>query len=176
VILAWIGGISALIALLVWYVNGLDSKSAEVFSGILSNGIIVVLFFAIVLGGLYKKIDVFDAFVEGAKSGFDTACAHYPYIVGMLVAISMLRTSGTFDVIINGMKSMFAMLGADTRFVDGLPTALIKPLSGSGARGMMLDTMKTFGPDSFAATLPLFARFFGYYFLRNCSLPWLSIH
>ncbi|HVG14250.1 MAG TPA: nucleoside recognition domain-containing protein, partial [Chitinophagaceae bacterium] len=153
VILLWIGGITALIALLVWYVSGLDSKSAEVFSGILSNGIIVLLFFAIVLGGLYKKIDVFDAFVEGAKSGFDTAVRIIPYIVGMLVAISMLRTSGTFDIIINGMKSLFAALGTDTRFVDGLPTALIKPLSGSGARGMMLDTMRTFGPDSFAGHL-----------------------
>jgi len=96
---------------------------------------------------------VFDAFVEGAKGGFETSVRIIPYIVGMLIAISMLRTSGTFDVIINGAKSFFAALGADTRFVDGLPTALIKPLSGSGARGMMLDTMKTFGADSFAGRL-----------------------
>jgi spore maturation protein SpmB len=102
---------------------------------------------------VYKKIDVFDAFVEGAKGGFETAVRIIPYIVGMLVAISMLRTSGTFDAIITGMKSLFAALGTDTRFVDGLPTALIKPLSGSGARGMMLDTMKTFGADSFAGRL-----------------------
>jgi spore maturation protein SpmA/spore maturation protein SpmB len=153
VILGWIGGITALIAILVWYVSGLDSKSAEAFSSTLSNGIILLLFLSIVIGALYKKIDVFDAFVDGAKGGFDTAIRIIPYIVGMLVAISMLRTSGTFDVIINGMKTMFAALGADTRFVDGLPTALIKPLSGGGARGMMLDTMKTFGPDSFAGHL-----------------------
>lgn len=153
VILLWIGGISAMIALLVIYVTGLDAKSAEVFSGVLSNGIIVTLFLAIVLGGLYKKIDVFDAFVDGAKGGFDTAVRIIPYIVGMLVAISMLRTSGTFDIVINGVKAAFAALGTDTRFVDGLPTALIKPMSGSGARGMMLDTMKTFGPDSFAGRL-----------------------
>ncbi|MEP7255530.1 MAG: nucleoside recognition domain-containing protein, partial [Ferruginibacter sp.] len=153
VILAWVGGISALITLLVLYVSHLDASYAQTFSGILSNGLILTLFLAIVIGGLYKKIDVFDAFVEGAKGGFETAIRILPYIVGMLVAISMLRTSGTFDVIINGMKTFFAALGTDTRFVDGLPTALIKPMSGSGARGMMIDTMKTFGPDSFAGHL-----------------------
>lgn len=153
VILAWVGGLSALIALLVAYVTRLDASSAQLFSGQLSNGLILGLFVLIVLGGLYKKIDVFDAFVEGAKGGFETAVKIIPYIVGMLVAISMLRTSGTFDVLINGMKTLFAALGSDTRFVDGLPTALIKPMTGSGARGMMLDTMKTFGPDSFAGRL-----------------------
>jgi spore maturation protein SpmA/spore maturation protein SpmB len=153
VIMAWVGGISAIITLLVLYVTKLDATHAQSFSGILSNGIILGIFFLIVLGGIYKKIDVFDAFVEGAKGGFETGVRIIPYIVGMLVAISMLRTSGTFDVIINGMKTLFAALGTDTRFVDGLPTALIKPMSGSGARGMMIDTMKTFGPDSFAGRL-----------------------
>ncbi|MFT3980687.1 MAG: nucleoside recognition domain-containing protein [Ferruginibacter sp.] len=153
VILAWVGGISLLIALLVIYVNGLASADAQRFSSILSNGIILFIFFAIVLGGLYKKIDLFDAFVDGAKGGFETGVRIIPYIVGMLIAISMLRTSGTFDIVINGMKTLFAAIGFDTRFVDGLPTALIKPMSGSGARGMMLDTMRTFGPDSFAGRL-----------------------
>ncbi len=153
VILAWIGGISLIITLLVVYVNRLDDSYAQTFSAILSNGIVLFIFFIIVLGGLYKKIDVFDAFVDGAKGGFETGVRIIPYIVGMLVAISMLRTSGTFDVIINAMKTMFAALGMDTRFVDGLPTALIKPMTGSGARGMMLDTMKTYGADSFAGRL-----------------------
>ena len=153
VILAWVLGISALITLLVVYVTHLDVSYAQTFSGILSNGLILTLFFLIVLGALYKKVDVFDAFVAGAKGGFETAIRILPYIVGMLAAISLLRTSGTFDVIINGMKSFFAALGTDTRFVDGLPTALIKPMSGSGARGMMIDTMKTFGADSFAGRL-----------------------
>ena len=153
VILAWVGGVSILITLLVVYVKRLDASYAQAFSGILSNGIVLFIFFLIVLGAVYKKIDVFDAFVEGAKGGFETAVRIIPYIVGMLIAISMLRTSGTFDVIINWMKTMVAALGLDTRFVDGLPTALIKPMSGSGARGMMLDTMKTFGPDSFAGRL-----------------------
>lgn len=153
VVLAWVGGISLLITFLVLYVNSLGSDQAQRFSSILSNGLILLIFLLIVLGGVYKKIDIFDAFVEGAKGGFETAVKIIPYIVGMLVAISMLRTSGTFDVIINSMKSFVAAIGADTRFVDGLPTALIKPMSGSGARGMMIDTMKIFTPDSFAGRL-----------------------
>jgi spore maturation protein SpmA/spore maturation protein SpmB len=153
VIIAWVGGISAVIALLVLYVVRLDSLHAQSFSNILSNGIILFIFLIIVLGGIYKKIDLFDSFVEGAKGGFETGVRIIPYIVGMLVAISMLRTSGTFDVIINGIKNLFIAMGTDTRFVDGLPTALVKPLSGSASRGMMLDAMKTFGPDSFAGRL-----------------------
>jgi spore maturation protein SpmA len=153
VILAWVGGISAVIALLVMYITSLATAEAQSFSSLLSNGIILAIFLLIVLGALYKKINVFDAFIDGAKGGFETAVRIIPYLVGMLVAISLLRTSGTFDVIINGMKMLFAALGTDTRFVDGLPTALIKPLSGSGARGMMIDTMKTFGADSFAGRL-----------------------
>jgi spore maturation protein SpmA/spore maturation protein SpmB len=153
VILAWVLGISAVIAALVLYLVNLDADGVQSFSGVLSNGLILFIFVAIVLGGLYKKINVFDAFIEGAKGGFETAVRIIPYLVGMLVAISLLRTSGTFEVIINGMKTLFLWIGADTRFVDGLPTALIKPLSGSGARGMMIDTMKTFGADSFAGRL-----------------------
>jgi len=153
VILAWIGGISSLIALLVVYISKLSAEGVSRFSGVLSNGLILGIFILILLGALYKKINVFDAFVEGAKGGFETAVRIIPYLVGMLVAISLLRTSGSFDVAIHAIKSLFTALGSDTRFVDGLPTALIKPLSGSGARGMMVDTMKTFGADSFAGKL-----------------------
>ncbi len=153
VILAWIGGISAIIASLVVYIKSLDTDSVQLFSGNLSSGLILFIFIAIVLGGIYKKIDVFDAFVEGAKGGFETAVRIIPYLVGMLVAISLLRTSGSFDMLINGVKSFFAMLGTDTRFVDGLPTALVKPFSGGAARGMMVDTMKTYGADSFPGRL-----------------------
>ena len=153
VVLAWIGGLSAIIALLVVYLHSLPFAGVQSFSSILSNGLILFIFFCIVAGALYKNINIFDAFVEGAKNGFETAIRIIPYLVGMLVAISMLRTSGTFDVIIQGMKHLFAALGTDTRFVDGLPTALIKPLSGSGARGMMIDTMKAGSPDSFAGRL-----------------------
>lgn len=153
VILAWILGISVLIASLVIYLVSLQATSLQSFSGLLSNGLILLIFLLIISGALYKKIDVFDAFIEGAKGGFETAVKIIPYLVGMLVAISMLRTSGTFDVIINGMKHFFALFGGDTRFVEGLPTALVRPLSASGARGMMVSTMTTYGADSFAGRL-----------------------
>lgn len=153
VILAWVGGISAVIAALVLYLTSISLGRVQAFSGVLSNGLILLIFILIIAGALYKKIDVFDAFVSGAKGGFETAVKIIPYLVGMLVAISLLRTSGTFDVVIGAMKSVFVATGIDTHFVDGLPTALIKPLSGSGARGMMVDTMKAFGPDSFAGRL-----------------------
>jgi spore maturation protein SpmA/spore maturation protein SpmB len=153
VILVWVFTISAIIALLVYYVTRLNAWGIQLFSGQLSSGLILLVFLLIVLGGLYKKIDIFSVFVDGAKNGFETAIRIIPYILGILVAVSMLRASGTFDAVINGMKSFFAMLGADTRFVDGLPTALIRPLSGGAARGMMVSTMSTFGPDSFASKL-----------------------
>jgi spore maturation protein SpmA/spore maturation protein SpmB len=153
VIMAWVLGISAVIALLVWSLTRLQTDELQVTAGIMGNGILLSILFLIILGAIYKKINIFDAFIEGAKGGFETAIRIIPYLVGILVAISMLRTSGTFDWVIDGMKSMFALFGTDTRFVDGLPTALIKPMSGSGARGMMIDTMNTYGPDSFAGRL-----------------------
>ncbi len=153
VILLWVLGISAVISLLVIYLKSMSFSGVQTFSGILSNGLILLLFFLIVLGALYKNIDIFGAFIEGAKGGFEVAVRIIPYLVGMLVAISMLRTSGTFEVVIDGMRHLFGVLGTDTRFVDGLPTALIKPLSGSAARGMMIDTMTTYGSDSFAGRL-----------------------
>jgi spore maturation protein SpmA/spore maturation protein SpmB len=153
VILAWVLGISFVIALLVLYLTSLSTSGLQSFSGILSNGILLLIFFLIVLGGVYKNINVFDSFIEGAKGGFDTAVRIIPYLVGMLIAISLLRTSGTFDLVINGLKYVCQALGADSRFIDGIPTALIKPLSGGGARGMMIDTMTTHGPDSFAGRL-----------------------
>ena len=153
VVLAYVGGISAVVAGLVVFLVRLNQEELGEFSKVLSNGIILLIFFAIVLGALYKKIDVFGSFIEGAKEGFWTSVKIIPYLVGMLIAISLLRTSGVFEVIIDGMKWLATAANIDTRFVDGLPTALIKPLSGSGARGMMVDTMTTFGPDSFASRL-----------------------
>ncbi len=153
VILSWILGISALIAGLVLYIRTLDSEAVQVFSGALTSGLILMIFFCIVLGAIYKKIEIFDGFIEGAKGGFETAVRIIPYMVGMLVAISMLRSSGAFDALIGSIKSLLVMCGSDTKFVDAMPTALIKPFSGGGARGMMVDTMKTFGPDSFAGRL-----------------------
>jgi len=153
VILAWVGGISVIIAALVWYLTSLSSDRLQLVSGILGNGILLLILFLIILGAIYKKINIFDAFIEGAKGGFETAIRIIPYLVGLLVAISLLRNSGTFEIIIDGIKNIFSALGTDTRFVDGLPTALIKPLTGSGARGMMIDTMNAYGADSFAGRL-----------------------
>lgn len=153
VIIGWIGGISIVITALVLYVRTLSKNELDTFSGIMGNGLILLIFFSIIIGAIYKKVEIFDAFVEGAKGGFETAVKIIPYLVGMLVAISMLRTSGCFDILIDGIKYIFTNAGFDTRFVDGLPTALIKPISGSAARGMMLDTMQTFGADSFAGRL-----------------------
>jgi len=153
VILLWVLSISAVVVLLVLYLVSLSPEGLQSFSGLLSNGLILLIFLLIILGALYKKIDVFDAFITGAKGGFETAVKIIPYLVGMLVAISMLRSSGTFDIIISGMKNFFSWLGADTRFVEGLPTALVRPLSASGARGMMVSTMTTYGADSFPGRL-----------------------
>lgn len=153
IIFAWVLGISAMIASLVLYIKSLDADAVQLFSGSLSSGLILLIFLFIIFGGLYKKIDVFDSFIIGAKGGFETAVRIIPYLVGMLVAISLLRTSGCFDELIMGMKHLFSMVGADTKFVDALPTALVKPFSGGAARGMMVDTMKAFGADSFAGRL-----------------------
>ena len=153
VIIAWILGISAVIAALIWFITRLPQQEVQQFSSALSSGLILFIFLAIVLGGLYKKVDIFSAFIDGAKNGFEVAVKIIPYLVGMLVAISLLRTSGTFDVILDGLKGFFAMTGMDTRFVDGLPTALVKPFSGGAARGMMVSTMEQFGADSFEGNL-----------------------
>ncbi len=153
VIMLWVGGLSVLIAGLVVYVRTLPAEGVQSFSQLLSNGLILFIFVLIIGGALYKKINIFDAFVEGAKGGFEVSVRIIPYLVGILVAISMLRTSGSFDAVIGALRHIFMALGTDTRFVDGLPTALIKPLSSSGARGMMVDAMQTFGKDSFAGRL-----------------------
>lgn len=152
-VIAYVGGISVIIGGLVWYLVRLNKDELDTFSKVLSNGLILFIFFAIIMGGIYKKINIFDAFIDGAKEGFYTCVKIIPYLVGMLIAISLLRTSGVFEVIIDGMKWIANIANLDTRFVDGLPTALIKPLSGSGARGMMVDTMNTFGADSFQGKL-----------------------
>lgn len=153
VILAWILGVSAVIAALVMYIKTLSVEGVQVFSSSLSNGIILLIFVLIVLGGMYKKINIFDAFVEGAKGGFETAIRIIPYLVGLLVAISLLRNSGAFDFVLDGIKVIFSWFNGDTRIVDALPTAIIKPLSGSGARAMMIDTLNSHGVDSFAGNL-----------------------
>jgi spore maturation protein SpmB len=153
VIVLWVVGIMAVIAGLISYIHSLDVNGVQVFSSNLSNGIILLILLLIVLGGVYKRINIFDAFIEGAKAGFETAVRIIPYLVGLLVAISLLRNSGAFDLVLDGIKQVFAFFGGDTRIVDALPTSLIKPLSGSGARAMMIDSLKTHGADSFVGNL-----------------------
>lgn len=152
-IIKWIAGVSFIIAALVWFIHSLSPEMVRSFSGSLGNGILLIVFFGIVAGGIYKKINIFEAFVEGAKSGFDTAIRIIPYLVGLLVAISILRNSGAFDAVLNLFKQLFSFIGLDARIVDALPTSLIKPLSGSGARAMHIDTMTSFGPDSWTSNL-----------------------
>ena len=154
VILGWLLGISALIGMLIWYLKTfLDQAGIERFSTILSNGLIILIFMVFLLGGLVRKVNVFEAFIEGAKGGFDIAIRIIPYLVAMLVAISVLRNSGAFELLINGLGSLFTSMGLRTDFVTALPTAIMKPLSGSGSRAMMVDTMTKYGADSFPGRL-----------------------
>lgn len=154
VVLAWIGGISILIGLLISYIKFvLAENQIEHFSSILSNGLILLIFLVFLLGGMYKKVNLFESFVEGAKGGFEIAIKIIPYLVAMLVAISVLRSSGAFEFITSSVGYVFSVMGLETQFVQALPTALMKPLSGSGARAMMVDTMNSYGADSFAGRL-----------------------
>ena len=154
VIILWVGGITLLLALFVFYMRYyLTKDGVTTFSNILSNGLIFLIFIVFILGAVWKKVNVFDSFIEGAKQGFETAVRIIPYLVGMLVAISVLRSCGVFDYMIQGLSSLFAAMGFNTDFVPALPTALMKPLSGSGARAMMITTMTQYGPDSFQGLL-----------------------
>ena len=154
VVLSWSLGISVLIGLLISYIKFvLADHQIEIFSSVLSNGLILLIFLVFLLGGMYKKVNLFESFVEGAKGGFEVAIKIIPYLVAMLVAISVLRSSGAFEFITSSLGHGFSAMGVDTQFVQALPTALMKPLSGSGARAMMVDTMNTYGADSFAGRL-----------------------
>lgn len=154
VILAWLGGFTALIGLMVWYFSAYLSKDEiSTVSKVASNLLLFLIPIVFILGALYKKLNVFEIFIEGAKGGFETSVKIIPYLIAMLAAISVFRSSGALNYIIDGFKSGFAALNFDTRFTDALPVALMKPLSGSGAKAMMMDVMKTFNPDSFAGRL-----------------------
>ena len=155
VIILWVGGITFLLALMIFYMRYyLTKDGVTTFSRLLSNGIILLIFVVFILGAIRKKVPVFETFIEGAKQGFEIAVKIIPYLVAMLVAISVLRTSGVFDYILQGIAWFFATLGFNTDFVPALPVALMKPLSGSGARGMMIEIIQgPHGPDSFVGQL-----------------------
>lgn len=154
VVISWLGGITLFIAGMIFYfTNYLSKEQIELVSKVSSNLILFSIIIAFILGAIRKKVNVYDAFIEGAKGGFTTCITIIPYLVGMLVAIGVLRNSGVLGYIVDGFTWCFVHLGVNTDFTPALPTALIKPLSGSGAKAMMVDTMKTFGPDSFVGRL-----------------------
>jgi len=154
VIITWLLGLSIFIGLVVWYFTScLNKDEISLVSTVVSSTILFSIPVVFILGALFKKVNVFDAFVEGAKGGLKTSVRIIPYLVAMLAAISVFRHSGALGFLLDGFKAIFLYLNMDTRFTDSLPVAFLKPLSGSGARGMMIDTMKTFGPDSFVGRL-----------------------
>jgi spore maturation protein SpmB len=153
VVLAYLGGISVFIGGLFYLLGQLEKNQIAVVSNFAAGFIIfsIIIFFFIL--AVRAKINLYEAFIDGAKDGFGVAIKIIPYLVAMLVGIGVFRASGAFDWITNGIGYFFALLGFDTRFVDALPTAMMKPLSGSGARGMMVEAMHTYGADSFAGRL-----------------------
>jgi spore maturation protein SpmA len=153
VVLAYIGGLLALVGGLVVYFSQLDRETMQRQSSLLSNFTIFTVIILFMVLALRKKVSLYESFIEGAKEGFGVAVGIIPYLVAMLVAIGVLRASGTLDMVLDAVRWAATGMGLDTRWVDGLPTALVRPLSGSGARGMMIEAMKTHGADSFAGRL-----------------------
>lgn len=148
-----LGGMSAAIAAMIWGFSQMDKTQMNVVSTSVANILLMLIIVVFILAGMRKKVNVYDAFIEGAKEGFATAVRIIPYLVAILVGIGVFRASGAMDMLIDGIKWMVASLGGNTDFVGALPTALMKPLSGSGARGMMVDAMTTYGADSFVGRL-----------------------
>ena len=153
VVLAYILGLTAMIAGTIWYFTGLPQERVQALSNLIANLTLFGVISSFIILGLVRRINVYEVFIEGAKEGFTVAIRIIPYLVAILVAIGVLRASGALDVIVSGLGSIFAAIGLDTRFVPALPTAIMKPLSGSGARGMMVDAMNTYGADSFVGRL-----------------------
>lgn len=153
VVMAYLGGFTLLVGGVVGYFSGLTQAEMLAQSAFLSNSILFTLIIGFIAGAVYKRVDAYAAFVEGAKEGFETAKIIIPYLVAMLSAIGVFRASGALQVITDGIRWLAHLAAVDDRFIDALPTALIKPFSGSGARAMMVDTMQTFGADSFAGRL-----------------------
>ena len=153
VVMAYLGGFTLMVAGLLAYFSSLSQAQMLVQSAIISNLILFSLVISFIIGAIYKRINAYEAFIEGAKEGFQTAILIVPYLVAMLVAIGVFRASGALDLLADLARMAVHSVGMDDRFIDALPTALMKPFSGSGARAMMIDTMKTYGADSFAGRL-----------------------
>lgn len=153
VVLAYLGGFTAVVFALLLYFSNLPQQDMVNQSSLISNVILFSLVIVFITAAWIKKINAYDAFIEGAKEGFETAITIIPYLVAMLVAIGVFRASGAMDMLAEGLRHLVLSLGLDDRFIEALPTALMKPFSGSGARAMMVDTMQTYGADSFAGRL-----------------------
>lgn len=151
VLLAWLAGMGAIIALIVWLFSGMEGERVEQWSGFIANALLLSVIVLFLMAGMRKKVNVYETFIEGAKEGFKTAVTIIPYLVAILVAIGMFRASGAMDWLTRGATWIVGCCGIDTGWVEELPTALMKPLSGSGSRGMMIDLMTAHGADSFVA-------------------------
>ncbi|HHT33645.1 MAG: nucleoside recognition domain-containing protein [Proteiniphilum sp.] len=152
-IMGFLLGMCAIIAATVLLFRTMPQEQINIVSSLAANVILFSIICLFIVKALRKKINIFEAFIDGAKDGFKTAITIIPYLIAILVGIGVFRASGAMDFLMEGLRSLVAMTGSDTRWVDGMPTALMKPLSGSGARGMMIDTMKNLGADSFAGRL-----------------------
>lgn len=152
-LILFFGGLGLFIGSLVWLFNSMEQEQVSLYSTLFANTLLFTIICGFIISGMRKKINVYDAFIEGAKEGFQTAITIIPYLVAILVGIGVFRASGAMDFIIQGVRFGIASIGLNTDFVEALPTMLMKPLSGSGARGMMLDAMNTYGADSFVGRL-----------------------
>lgn len=152
-ILLFLGGASLFIAGIIYFFTTLSREMIDIYSTTTANVFLFLIIIGFILTGIRKKVNVYDAFVEGAKEGFTTAVRIIPYLVAILVAIGVFRASGSMDYIINGVATLVGWCGIDSEFVAALPTAIMKPLSGSGARGLMVDAMTTYGADSFVGRM-----------------------
>jgi spore maturation protein SpmB len=153
IVIGWLGGMTLAVAGLVWHFSRLAPDAVAQQSAMLANVILLGLITVFLAAGARRKIPLYEVFVEGAKEGFAVAIGIVPYLVAILVAVGALRASGALEALLDAIRTGVAGLNMDTRWVDGLPTAIIKPLSGGGARGMMVETMKTLGADSFGGRL-----------------------
>ena len=153
IILAYLGGISLLIFGSVYYFKSLDPATLKSVSSLLSSFILFAIICLFLILGVIKKINVYNCFIEGAKNGFNIAIKIIPFLVAILVGVGVFRTSGAMDIVISGIAYVFSFFTSELAFIDALPTALMKPLSGSGARGLMLESFNHYGVDSFVAKL-----------------------
>ena len=152
-LMLFLGALCTLVALIIWGFSAMPREQMDVVSSTFANVFLCGIIACFIIAGMRKKINVYDTFIEGAKEGFQTAVRIIPYLVAILVAIGVFRASGAMDFLIDGIAWCVALVGGDTEFVGALPTALMKPLSGSGARGLMVDAMTTYGADSFVGRL-----------------------